>query len=379
MIDFETFKQQRDAAEAAGVTLSSSFAGLYDRRSLVPLAFIPVIVEGETGLTTTETVLREKAAAGWFKIETADGVEGAPMFVCNRIGRFFKLESQGYGSAELAAFGSYEDEIVDAILDDNDLSYIDDDLDLLIEHTKSAIEVLEPVYPQGFVLPFTPQPLSSEQLKRLEQHKRELPFFQRIKNGLVPSVSTREKIEWHAHNVRMFNEWTRLQLFLPDVAKVEAGYSPWCSFESLAFELGPDLADAIQPGPIDWGPTIRSTLVHQGSLATPVPLRLPNFLIVDGKVTTTKTMTPAAYASAWKDENLDGFLREWARQRGERLCLNESCRAPLPTDAHNKKLFCDDKCRAAERSRRHRKNNPLSVEKTQKKYWGSVELPESKE
>jgi predicted nucleic acid-binding Zn ribbon protein len=85
-------------------------------------------------------------------------------------------------------------------------------------------------------------------------------------------------------------------------------------------------------------------------------------------------MRPAEYGALWKKNDLDGYLDRWTKLKGERRCFN--CFGALPEDSHDRRRFCGEKCRNAAKQRRLRERNPEAVERTQKRYWESVDLGE---
>jgi len=276
------------------------------------------------------------------------------------MGLFMKLARGGYADAELSAFASYEEMMIDEVFTADDLAYIDDDLDALIVQTGAVLHAkthCERRRADGSLVDL------SAEVETAEQY---LAFLRRLKtNGIPPK--TAPKIARHVYRVRAFNDMTRVMLLDGDRTKIEAGYSPWV----VAGRSGWGEDGAYTGTGILWEPTVRSALAHMDADPAP-PIRVPGFLLNGDRVAPVETMRPRMYEERWKAVDLDGYLQAWARVKGERRCL--ACLSSLPTDSDGKRRYCSERCRNAEKQRRHRERNPDAVERAQKKYWDSIDL-----
>ena len=340
---------------------------IFDKRMLLPLAQLPEAVKGETGESIDADGLRRKAGDGWFPLLKEAGFdgteEGAPLYVPSRVGLLLKLERGGYGADELRLIADLEESMIDHVYTADDLAYTDDDLDTLILHAESRAEALAS---DGWMSPELGDPA-----KELENARSEVRFLRRLMEEGVPE-ELRPVIDKHAFRTRALNDMTRVWLLNMDRGKIEAGYSPYVSCSSQSWST----TEGSKCGDIHWPMTVRAALSYaeEGRLGEEPVIRVPGFELRGERVTPTRTLRPAAYATQWKQHDIDKYLEVWSEIRGERRCLN--CSVMLPS-GNDRKRFCGEKCRNAARQRRYRERNPEAVERAQKKYWDSIKLEET--
>jgi hypothetical protein len=152
----------------------------------------------------------------------------------------------------------------------------------------------------------------------------------------------------------------RLHIIESDRAKLRAGYGPTVFFNCVE---GWGRDSTYDPKHIDWVTTLK---LAYADADRPV-LRVDGFVLDGDKIVSTRTMRPRDYDAEWQRQRIDEYLLTWARLQGEKRCLH--CLAPLPPDAKDSRRFCNDRCRNAEKMKRHRRENPAAVERAQEKYW----------
>jgi len=313
MIDIEKVDKLFEVGKTTGMPLQFS---IFDKRVLLPVSQLPGAVMGETGEAISEEEIRAQAEEKWFLLLKGAGVdsaeEGVPLYVPSRIGLFTNLRRDGYGADELRLIAEIEEWTIENILTVEDLAYIDDDLTLLLVFAKSRIDALEHVV-DGSGRPGSTTAEYGEALRQLE-------FLQRLQAQGIPD---------------------RLVVRIEGV-KVEG---------------------------ILWDQTLQDAMAY-GSMSDPAPIRVPGFLLKGNQVIPTRTLRPAEYGNLWREFDLDEYLECWSTVRGERQCLN--CHRALPGEADDRKRFCGEKCRNAAKQRRFRERNPDSVERAQRRYWGSL-------
>lgn len=365
MFDVSAIDRMFDLGQEHG---NAVIFALFDKRVLLPLEQLPHAVEAETAERTTPRDLERMATLGWFPLltrEGSDGERGAPLYAPSRIGQFLKLAREGYADAELAAFASYEETMIDEVFTTDDLAYIDDDLDAIIAHTAGVLEAKkhgERRHADGTLVD------ESDEIALAQKY---LAFYQRLKGHGIPA-QTAQKVARHAFRVRAQNDMIRVMLLKGDRDKVEARYSPWV----LSSRSRCTRDDGYRAFEINWDWTLRSALAHMDGDPAP-PIRVPGFLLRGDQITSLRTLRPRAYEDAWKELDLDEYLQVWATLKGERRCL--ACLAAIPNDAPERRRYCSERCRNAEKQRRHRVRNPEAVERAQKKYWESIELDDGDE
>jgi hypothetical protein len=231
-------------------------------------------------------------------------------------------------------------------------AYSDDDLETLAAHLRERIDALK----TGTT--WDKERRVVDRAPELAETERNLAAVLKWQRKGIPA-GRQEVIAKHAYRVRAQNEIITLQMVEGDRAKVRAGYGATVHFRE--HQIGPDAT--FDPAHIDWDSTIRhSSAARRGAERALHP---------GGRVRAgrrqDRTLRPRDYDSAWQRQRIDDYLLTWARLKGERLCLH--CLAPLPSDAKDSRPFCNDRCRNAEKMKRHPRENPRAVERAQEKYW----------
>lgn len=329
---------------------------IFDRSTLFPLDQLVSAVTSETGEACTVELLQKKAAEGWFPLLTRPGTSdelGAPLYVPSRVGLYMRLEREGWSSAELRLAAYLEEATIDAVTMEG--AYSDDDLETLAAHLRERIDALK----TGTT--WDKERRVVDRAPELAETERNLAAVLKWQRKGIPA-GRQEVIAKHAYRVRAQNEIITLQMVEGDRAKVRAGYGATVHFRE--HQIGPDAT--FDPAHIDWDSTIRHSSAHAEGQSAPC-IRVDGFVLAGDKIVSTRTLRPRDYDSAWQRQRIDDYLLTWARLKGERLCLH--CLAPLPSDAKDSRQFCNDRCRNAEKMKRHRRENPRAVERAQEKYW----------
>lgn len=329
---------------------------VFDRNALFTLDQLVEATACETGETCTIEFLQKKAAEGWFPLlprPCRPDELGAPMYVPSRVGVFLQLERARWSNAELRLAAYLEEATIDAVTTETD--YSDDDLEVLEAHLADRVEGLKGSKrwdKDGHPVDLAPE---------ITKDEKTLAVVRKWRRDGIPE-SRREVVSKYAYRVRARNEMVTLMMVESDRAKLRAGYSPTVHFRE--HQIGPDAT--FDPAHIEWEGSIRHAAAHADPPASPL-LRVDGFLLNGDKIVSTRTMTPREYEQTWERQRVSDYLHTWARLQGERRCLH--CLSPLPPDSKGSRQFCDDKCRNAEKMRRHRSNNPEAVLRAQEKYW----------
>jgi len=344
-------------------TVPSLQFAIFDKKVLLPLSQLPGHVKTESGQEIEEHQIRAMAAEGWFDLLPGAGEggdeDGVPLYVPSRIGLLLKLQQEGWETDELRAVADLEDFMIDNILTVDDFAYSDDDLETLISQALGRVDSFE----TGFRLDAKGEPI--DQTADLAKAQSELAFLRRLQREGIPS-EIKGVVKKAAFRARAVNDMIRVQLLDMDRAKMTAGYGPLVAIESRTWNA----VGGLEVGPVRWKSTVRDVIAYGKSNTRP-PIRVPGFLLKGERIVSTRTLRPGDYANQWRQLDLDAYLAAWAEVSGERRCLN--CLASLPATADERKQFCDEKCRNAAKQRRFRERNPVSVERTQKKYWESLD------
>lgn len=331
---------------------------IFDRNALLSLDQLVSAVASETGEACTIEMLQKKAAAGWFPLvtipDTTDEL-GAPLYVPSRVGLFLQLERAGWSNAELRLAAYLEEGTIDVCTTEG--AYSDDDLEALAGHLRARIEALKACSfkdSTGRV---------SDRSQELAEDEKSLAAVLKWQRNGIPA-GREEMVAKYAYRVRAQSEMITLQMVEADRAKMRAGYGATVHFTEL--QIAPDAV--YDPARIDWDMTIRRSSAHTEPPA-PTCIRVDGFVLSGDRIVSTRTMRPRDYEAAWQRQRLDDYLLTWGRLQGEKRCLH--CLRPLPVESKESRRFCDDKCRAAEKMRRHRRTNPEAVLRAQEKYWTS--------
>lgn len=360
MIDLAFIDEIYERGKASG--LGPPQWRLFDKRVLLPLSWLPDAVKKETNEVIAEDTLRAKAAEGWFVLLSGAGDEGneqgVPLYVPSRIGLFLKLEREGYAADELRAIAEQEDWNVENVFTTDELAYVDDDLEALIQYLQNRTQDNE-----GEGITMSPG-LEARKKKEIEKARRELGALESYRMNGVPD-DMRPEVEKAAYRARALHESVRLMLLKMDRDAIEAGFSP-----SVLCTRRWNFSEGFKGTEIRWRLTMSAAIASARPDEAP-RIRVPGFLLCGDQITPTRTLRPTDYAALWGEYDFDEYLKVWSATSGERVCLN--CFAPL-TSANERKRFCGEKCRNAARQRRYRERNPEAVERTQKRYWESIEL-----
>jgi hypothetical protein len=150
-----------------------------------------------------------------------------------------------------------------------------------------------------------------------------------------------------------------------DRDRVKAGFSP-----SVLCRTQWNASEGFKGSDVRWRETVGAAMADARPDDAP-RIRVPGLLLCGDQVTPTRTLRPTEYAALWNQYDLDEYLKAWSTASGARVCLN--CFAPLTTE-NERKTFCGEKCRNAAKQRRYRERNPVAVERSQKRYWESIDL-----
>ena len=346
-----------DEAVSAMQGLGMQFA-IFDRRVMLPLDQLVSSVQAEAGETVTIGDLRTLGNDGLIPLTD----EGAPLYVPSRVGLLLELAREGYSSSEVRDIAESEEATIDEILTTDELAYIDDDLDLLINTCTEMVEHCSHV---------SRDELSPEQVEKLNNYEQFLVKLRRYKAMGLPE-SRKGAIADAAFEQRAKNEMIRVMMLDQDRARIRAGYSPSVCASASRY-------DALQDSPglfeasvmrINWEWTIKSALARYDEVSSP-RIRVPSFLLEGDRVAPTDTLTPSRYKALWEQHDLDGYLLAWSEISGERCCLN--CLSVLDTDGSSARRYCGERCRNAAKQRRFRKRNPAANYENQRKYWTSLD------
>jgi hypothetical protein len=331
---------------------------VFDRSALLSLDQLCSGVKSETGETCTVEFLQKKAAEGWFPLLPVPGTTdelGAPLYVPSRVGLFVRLDREGWSNADLRLAACLEEATIDAVTTTTD--YSDDDLEVLEAHLADRVAGL--IGSKRWDKDGNLVDVSAE----IAQDERALAVVRKWRRDGLPE-RRREDVAKYAYRVRAQNEMATLMIVEGDRAKLRAGYSPTVHFRE--HQIGWDAT--FDPAQIDWDSTIRHASAHADPPAPPF-IRVDGFVLNGEQVVSTRTMTPRDYEAAWERQRVEDYLHMWARLQGEKRCLH--CLAPLPPESKDSRRFCNDRCRTAEKMKRHRRKNPEAVLRAQEKYWKS--------
>jgi len=362
MFDLEAIDKWYEAGKECG---SLIHFGLFDKRVLLPLERLPDSVKAETGETLTEDGILEKAAAGWFPLLDMEGPEetlGWPLYVPSRIGLLLKLEREGYRPEELRLIAELEEWAIDNLYSGDELAYLDDDLETLIQAAEERLEAFKRVEPEAF------QYVEPKDPEGGIKADKELISLQHLKANGIPE-RLKPKIEKHAFRIRAWNEGLRAQLLEMDRDKIRAGYSPAVSHRGHRWSP----KEGFRGEGLQWANTLRASMAYVAEGVVPT-IRIPGWIMRGDQLTPTKTLRPMEYAAEWKTCNLDEYLREWNQLQGMRTCLH--CMAPLTPTGNDRKRFCGERCRNAAKQKRFRENNPMGVVRAQERYWAPDKVAE---
>jgi hypothetical protein len=333
--------------------------GVFDKNALLSLDQVASGVTTDRPNPCTAEMLQRLAAKGWFPLMTRPGTTdelGAPLYVPSRVELFLQLQREGWSDEEIRVAAYLEEATIDAVTTETD--YSEDDLEVLEAHYALRADGLvgsKCSDKDGKPVDLAPEILEAE---------KALALMRKWRREGIPE-RRREDVAKHAYRIRAYNDVATLMMVEGDRAQLRAGYGPTVHFREQ-HQIGPEAT--FDPVHIDWEDSIRHASAHAEPPA-PSVLRVPGFLLSGDKVVSTRTMTPRDYAAAWEKQRVDEYLHTWARLQGEKLCLH--CLTALPPDSKDSRRFCNDRCRAAEKMKRHRRDNPEAAIRAQERYWNS--------
>lgn len=229
MIDREWLDKLYEAHRSGRVYVNLE---TFDKRRLLPLEALAFMVAAESGQPMTSEGFKELAARGWFQIGETDGGDlAAPAYVPARIELLREAERKGYRDLELARWARWEEYFIEEILTaDDDVAYIDDDLELIISHMRSTIEAKEhgKAYDaNGDLIDAT------DEISKL---KVALDWYEGMR-GRDLHEHEREWNEKAAFRVRAMRESIRALMFEHERAWFRAGYSVGVTLASCGFKI----------------------------------------------------------------------------------------------------------------------------------------------
>jgi predicted nucleic acid-binding Zn ribbon protein len=358
MIDIEKVDAMFEAGTAAWAH--------FDKRILFSFEAI-VEHHADKADPLAEDDLRMAAARGWFPMQSGSGPdsakEGCPAYAPDRVLFLRTLQLQGYYAEELRLIARHEEMLIDEMMTHNDLAYLDDDVELLLEHNRCLLDLLE----SGRLT--TNDPEQPQKMTWLHGQMRTLEAYRA--NG-IPEAKQR-MVAKAAYRLRAVNDLLRIEIIEMDRGKIRAGYSPFVLCSSVSSWQGKSEGGPIlwkRTGSILWEPTIQAAAALSDAVDVP-SIRVPGFILRGEQINSVRTLRPTEYQQLWHDHDLDGYLHSLSEIRGERRCLN--CLVSLPTDDVGRKLYCSEKCRNAAKQRRYRERNPDAVQRAQQRYWQSLD------
>src|SRR5215813_511959 len=248
--------------------------GLFDRRVLLPweqMADRFYLMTGQNLTLEDLTSLRDR---GWIPLlnDTAnpEGGIGIPMYADSRMELLRELERNGYSASELQSIAKWKEDAIDSCLAVDDLAYIDDDLELMINHMKCRILQAD-LGSMSTGIGDSPGKLMP--LPR-ERYERRLRMYEQFQRTGIPG-DYQYDVAKAAFRVRAINEIIRVEILEIKRAKIRAGYSPYvvCRSEWRV----KDKEFLFNARLIHWDLTIESAIGHAGD-DTPT-IRVPGFFL----------------------------------------------------------------------------------------------------
>jgi hypothetical protein len=234
--------------------------GIFDKRVLLPLEQAAWSVSQAIGPTMTAADLTHMATRGWIPLlrnpHDPEEEMGVPLYVPPRIEFLLALERDGYTEEELRIIAEDEEVTIDAILTTDELAYIDDDLETVIQHLEELL-----LEAQRHGRSSVTVDLSGRGVSR-EKFERNLYMYQKFRQTGIPEPYQylTAKI---AFRIRAQAEATRISICEMDRAKVRAGYSPFVVCCGDAWHFDGSIATFTAERGVYWEPTIRSALAHR--------------------------------------------------------------------------------------------------------------------
>jgi predicted nucleic acid-binding Zn ribbon protein len=340
--------------------------GLFDRRVLLSWEQLADRIYLMTGKNLTLEDLTSLQDRGWIPIlsnpnDPENGI-GIPMYADSQIQLLWELERHGYSPSELQSIAKWEEEAIDSFLAVDDLVYLDDDLELMINHMKCRILQADLCSMRRGIGDSPGEPVSIPR----ERYERKLRMYEQFQRIGIPG-DYQYDVAKAAFRVRAIHEAIRVEISDMERAQIRAGYSPFVVCTSTW--RSSDRKLLFDARGIHWEPTIKTAVAHTEE---DVPtIRIPGFLLHGDQVVPTKTLTPRNYEQLWKEHHLDQYLLAWATVQGEKRCLN--CLSTLPDSSDLRRRYCSDRCRNALKQKRYREKNPDAAFEANRKYYTSLD------
>ena len=340
--------------------------GVFDKRVLLSLDEVAQDSSQAIGKTITTEHLIDMAARGWIPLLShADDPEtglGAPLYASSRLEFLIALERDGYSAEELRVIAEFEEQTIDYILTTDELTYIDDDLGIIMQHMDDMLRDAEQDGRSEI-----PVDRSGKTVTR-ERYEWTLCMLQRFQYEGIPD-RYQYAITRDAFRIRAQRECIRVWLCELDRAKTRAGYSPFVACVKESWHINDGITFTAEEG-VWWEPTIHSALAHaEGAIPT---IRVPGFVLHGDQILSSRTLTPREYEQLWKQHDLDNYQLTWWDIQGQKHCLH--CLAALPDRANDRRLYCSERCRNTAKQKRYRQRNPDAIREAQRKYWSQFDL-----
>lgn len=339
---------------------------------LLPLEQLAQCVVNETGTVVDDATLDTYIAEELIPVLPGAGPGGDqlgfPLYAPSRVGLFSALQQRGYALTELRKFAEFEEMMIDCILTIDDLAYENDDVRLLLVHAEEQIEIatcrLRQLQDGDPLVPVDdPAAAIAEAQERIASARQTLDTLTGVSLDRL-SDAHRHELGRVAFQVRMLNEFIRINAFEPDRAKMKTGYSPWVLFQH-SDTTWQDGKTVHHFQGIAWRSTVHDAMVVDEE--DDVGIRLPGVHLLGDRVVLTDGVSPAEYERRWREHALDGYFQARAAVLGERVCLH--CQRALPDGASNRKRYCGEACRQAAKQKRFRTRHPDKIMAIQQRYW----------
>jgi len=351
--------------------------GLFDKRVLLPIERLPECVLNETGEVLDPERIPGMVAAGWFEIlssEMTSTEAGFPFYIPGRLGLFLRLEREGVSSAELAAFATTEEDLIDIVLVNDEMPYEHDDDTVIIlaaqrdelrakTDERDRLVAAEAGHPEPWLRltgPLaTPEGLRSKieelsaDVARIERSIERMELNREFGVDFLPEKK-QEWIRQLAFKLRWVHEYTRLSMVQKDRAQIAFGYSHFIFFRAHR-HTGLALED-FEFSDLDWSLTLRNPWLAETDAEPALPIRLPGLIIRGESVTLTRRTTAAEYKRLAEKYELETYFRLLAQQQGQRICNH--CLAALPEGSSEKRRYCSETCRNAAKAAAYRVRHP---------------------
>jgi hypothetical protein len=328
---------------------------IFDKRVLLPIDRVAAVsqLRPEPATHYTAAQLRDLASRRWFPIlKGADcdpTLDGLPLYAEDRIELLMELQKAGCQEAELALIADHEELMIDNVFAADDLSYVDDDLELALRATRARLEAFDP------------------EAERAD-HQRERALLECLE--LAANSASRDNwtagLERFAFHIRALEEAIRIHQVEQDRAKLRQGFGWSVQFDGYRWtsEAGYEFRE------VNWKSTLEFHFGTDG--AAGLPIRVPGLMLLGGEVKMVRPLPPSEYQAAWERSRIEEYLQRWeAFNQGLRDCAH--CHLALPRSSGANRVYCGERCRNAAKQKRYRERNPSGVYQAQKRYWSSLD------